>query len=380
MGAFDEFIGRRSIDGLLAVLTAADPSAGWTALRSVHRSLDGHALKARSDLVAAALVRDLGGGRGDDYVRAAGVYRAALASDDFSGWTIWPVTESAVTLALADGTPAAFDDALALLAALTPRLTSEFAIRRLLIADIDRSLRAALTWAESDDEHVRRLASEGTRPYLPWAVRVPELLGRSRDALPILERLRDDPADYVRKSVANHLNDIARHDPALVVEVARRWTNGADVPAGRRWIVRRGLRTLVKKGDPEALALLGFPAVEVSVSAPELSTDRVDVPGALGFSVEVRNDGDTAAPVVVDYVVHYRKANGTTSPKVFKLTTATLAPGESRRFARTHAFRPLSTRVHHAGEHAIQVQVNGRPSDTTSFEVVIAATEDADRS
>lgn len=367
MGAFDEFIGRRSIESLRDELIAAHPGAAWSALGSVHASLDGHALKARSDLVALALAEDLGG----DYALAASVYRSALASPAFAGWTIWPVTESAVTLALADGSQRAFDDALALLAELTPRLSSEFAVRRLLIADLDRGLEAAVGWAESDDEHVRRLASEGTRPYLPWAVRVPSLIGRSRDVLPILESLRDDPAEYVRRSVANHLNDIARHDPGLVVDVARRWSTGPDVSIGRRWIVRHGLRTLVKKGDTGALSLLGFDAVDVVISPPMLTTTRVDVPGELGFEVEVRNSGDASARFAVDYVVHYRKANGTTSPKVFKLATATLEPGESRRFVRTHAFRPLTTRVHHPGGHALQVQVNGRLSEPTTFDVVV---------
>lgn len=365
MGAFDEFIGRDTVESLRSELRTADPGNDWAALGAVHSRLPGNALKARSDLVADALVADLAG----DPDRAAEVYRSALRSAGFSGWTIWPVTESVVTIALADGSPESFDEALALLAELTPRLTSEFAVRRLLVADTDRSLAAAARWAESDDEHVRRLASEGTRPYLPWAIRVPALLSRSRDVLPVLERLRDDQADYVRRSVANHLNDIARHDPALVVEVAERWSTGDDVPDDRRWIVRHALRTLVKKGDRGALELLGFGSEHVTVSAPELTADRVEVPGELGFSVVVANEGGTSARIVVDYVVHYRKANGRTSPKVFKLATATLAPGESRRFERTHAFRPLTTRVHHAGPHSVQAQVNGRRSAEAPFEV-----------
>ena len=354
MGAFDEFIGRDSVASLRATLRFADPQNDWAALGAVHDRLPGNALKARSDLVADALVADLDG----DPDRAAEVYRSALRSSDFSGWTIWPVTESVVTIALADGSSEAVDQALALLAELTPRLSSEFAVRRLLVADTDRSLDAAARWAEHEDEHVRRLASEGTRPYLPWAIRVPALLSRSRDVLPILERLKDDPAEYVRRSVANHLNDIARHDPALVVEVAERWSAGADVPAGRRWIVRHALRTLVKKGDRGALELLGFGSEHVTVSTPELS-------------VVVGNEGEVSARVAVDYVVHYRKANGGTSPKVFKLATVTLAPGESRRIERRHAFRPLTTRVHHAGSHSLQVQVNGRRSAEAPFEVGI---------
>jgi 3-methyladenine DNA glycosylase AlkC len=367
VGAFDEFIGRHAVDGLRRELEAADPSRRWRSLEAVNGSLDGHALKARSDLVASALNTDVG----ERYPIAAHVYRAALASDGFRGWTIWPVTESVVTLALADGSRRAFDDALALLAELTPRLTSEFAIRRLLIADLDRSLAAISGWTRSEDEHVRRLASEGTRPYLPWAVRVPSLLERSRDVLPVLEALRDDPSEYVRRSVANHLNDIARHDPALVVDVARRWVGDPDAPSTRRRVVTHGLRTLVKKGDPGALAVLGYAAADVVASTPRLSGTRVVVPGELSFEVDVRNDGEEPTRVVIDYIVHYRKANGRTSPRVFKLATATLAAGETRRFGRTHAFRPLTTRVHHSGGHSLQVQVNGRRSNEATFDVLV---------
>jgi 3-methyladenine DNA glycosylase AlkC len=365
MGAFDEFIGRETVAGLRRVLSAVHPERPWSALDAVHESLPGHALKARSDRVAAALVEDLDG----DYATAAAVFRAALGDPEFRGWTIWPVTESAVTLALADGSVAAFDDALALLSQLTHRLSAEFAIRRLLAADLDRSLEAVVSWTASPDEHVRRLASEGTRPYLPWAIRVPALLSRSRDLVPVLERLRDDESEYVRRSVANHLNDVARHDPALVVEVTRRWAADAGAPATRDRVVRHALRSLVKKGDPGALEVLGFRPHAVSLSKPTVSPPAVVVPGAATFSFDVRNDGDEDARLVVDYVVHYRKANGSTSPKVFKLATVTIAAGESRSFRAVHSFRPLTTRTHHAGEHRVQSQVNGARSETTTFDV-----------
>jgi 3-methyladenine DNA glycosylase AlkC len=366
MGAFDEFIGRDSVAGLRAVLAAVRPERDWASLEVVHESLPGHALKARSDLVATAIVADVDG----DYVVAADAFRAALADPDFRGWTIWPVTESAVTLALAARSTAAFDDALRLLAELTHRLTAEFAIRRLLAADLDRALVTVADWTTSADEHVRRLASEGTRPYLPWAIRVPGLAARSRDLVPVLESLRDDESDYVRRSVANHLNDIARHDPALVVEVTGSWAAEADAPPTRAWVVRHALRSLVKKGDPGALAILGF-AAAVTVSAPTLSASSLTVPERVAIAIDVRNDGDAEARVVVDYVIGYRKANGSTSPKVFKLATATLAPGETRSFRTTHDFRPLTTRVHHAGTHWAAAQVNGVRSAQTSFELEV---------
>lgn len=366
MGAFDEFIGRDTVAALRTVLHGVRPERDWTALGAVHTALPGHALKARSDLVAGALVRDLDG----DYAAAADAFRAALADPDFRGWTIWPVTESAVTLALADGSTAAFDDALRLLAELTHRLTSEFAIRRLLAADLDRALVAVTDWTTSGDEHVRRLASEGTRPYLPWAIRVPGLPARSRDLVAILESLRDDDSDYVRRSVANHLNDIARHDPALVVEVAGSWAVD-DAPPTRAWVVRHALRSLVKKGDPGALAILGYGAAAVTVSAPTLSTTTLTVPERVTIAIDVRNDGDVDTRLVVDYVIGYRKANGSVSPKVFKLATTTLTPGETRSFRAVHDFRPLTTRVHHAGAHWVEAQVNGVRSEQTPFELLL---------
>ncbi|WP_166426770.1 DNA alkylation repair protein [Labedella populi] len=365
MGAFDEFIGRESVAGLRAVLVRARPERDWATLDTVHESLPGNALKARSDLVAAALATDLDG----DYRSAADVFRRALSDPDFRGWPLWPVTESAVTLALAEGSTTAFDDALELLSELTHRLTSEFAIRRLLAADLDRALVAVRAWTSSPDEHVRRLASEGTRPYLPWAVRVPGLLTRSRDLVPVLESLRDDGSDYVRRSVANHLNDIARHDPALVVETLDDWANDADAPPTRSWVVRHALRSLVKKGDQGALAILGFRAQSVTVSPPVLSAETLTVPDRLSITIDVRNDGDADARLVVDYVVGYRKSNGSISPKVFKLTTVSLAPGETRSVRAVHDFRPLSTRVHHAGTHWVEAQVNGVRSEATAFEL-----------
>lgn len=135
-----------------------------------------------------------------------------------------------------------------------------------------------------------------------------------------------DPSEYVRRSVANHLNDLARHAPSAVVATAREWLSAADASTGR---VRHGLRTLVKKGHPGALALLA-----------------------------------------VDYLIHYRKANGSQSAKVFKASTLTLAPGEGRSLSKRHAFRQMTTRVHHPGLHALELQVNGAVHGHAEFVLV----------
>ena len=365
MGAMNELIDAAAVHSAAAVLTEAAPDVQWARTRAAASLLGDLNLRARTDLAAQALREDVLSASGAGYPTAAVSFRAALRFPEFTGWILWPVSEAAATLAVASGTGEDFDDALALLAELTPRLTGEFAIRRLLRHDLDRALAAALAWTAHPDEHVRRLASEGTRPYLPWAVRVPGLIERPEATLPVLTALYRDPSEYVRRSVANHLNDLARHAPAAVVATAEEWLSAADSNTG--WVVRHGLRTLVKKGHPDALALLGFTPASVAVAGPRLDRNVLTVPGELGFTFEVANTGTEDVRLAVDYVVHYRKANGSLSAKVFKVSTLTLASGESRSLSKRHAFRQMTTRVHHPGVHALEVQINGAVYGRTEF-------------
>ena len=216
---------------------------------------------------------------------------------------------------------------------------------------------------------MRRLASEGTRPYLPWSVRVPGIVAAPGVTVPVLDALYRDPSEYVRRSVANHLNDLSRDDPALVVATAARWLGDPDENTAR--VVRHGLRTLIKRGDAGALALLGFAAEPGSVEVVGLTLDRDAVPvgGVVEFRATVRNTGAAAARLAIDYVVHHRKANGGRTPKIFKLTTVTLQPGETLEVRREHSFRPVTTRRYHPGPHAIALQVNGVATEPAEFEL-----------
>lgn len=365
MGVMNELINAGSVETLTRILAEAAPAIPWDHTSAAASKLNGLNLRARTDLLAEALVTDIGSGPAPGYPTAAGTFRAALQVPEFTGWFLWPVSEAAVTLALESGAVLDFDDCLALLAALTPRLTGEFAVRRLLERDPDRALESIREWTASPDEHVRRLASEGTRPYLPWAVRVPALIHRPHDTLPILDALYRDPSEYVRRSVANHVNDLARHAPGAVVDTAQRWFSTPDANTGR--VVRHGLRTLVKKGHPAALALLGFALVQVAVDGPHLDRDVLTLPGELTFAFEVSNPGTEEARLAVDYLVHYRKADGRESAKVFKISTLTLAPGESRSLSKRHAFRQMTTRVHYPGVHALELQINGAAQGRKEF-------------
>ncbi|MCB5293107.1 DNA alkylation repair protein [Arthrobacter sp. SO3] len=353
MGVMNELINPQVVRSLERILAAAAPGGSFPHLAVTAGQLEELSLRERTDLLSRALLADLPG----NYAATAVSFRRALDDPDFTGWMVWPVTETAATLALVSPETHAFEDCLSLLAELTPRLTAEFAIRRLLAADLDRALALIQGWTNHPDWHVRRLASEGTRAYLPWAIRVPEITERPAATLPILDALYRDPVEDVRRSVANHLNDLARHAPDEVVATAARWMAAPDANTPR--VVRHGLRTLLKKAHSGALELLGFPPASLAVTPPRLDRTVVELPGELAFDFEVTNNGPAEARLAVDYVVHYAKANGRRAEKVFKLGTAVLGPGESRRFSKRHAFRQMTTRVHHPGAHVLEPQVNG---------------------
>lgn len=357
MPTADELLGAGVVDDLVVCLGGRMPG---TASTTEH--FTGLSLSDRTRLVRDALLAELPG----KYAPFEKKIRAASRKSGFTGWMIWPVTEALAIRATSEG-PHEFDSGLTLLSELTSRLTGEFAIRTFMDADLDRTLDAALAWTTHEDEHVRRLASEGTRPFLPWARRVSALTVRPDATTAILDALYRDESEYVRRSVANHLNDLSRTDPELVVEQARKWTSAPDANTPK--LVRHALRTLIKKGDPDALALLGFgPPDGIVVENLAVTPSHVPLGGSIGFAFDLHNtvagntdagNTGTAQSVAVDYVVHHVKANGSRSPKVFKLTTRSLESGARVAITRTHSFKPISTRKYYPGEHVLEIQVNG---------------------
>jgi 3-methyladenine DNA glycosylase AlkC len=361
----DELIGRHTADALVRAIHVAAPDNPLTHLQFASSNLGDLSLRERSDLLRDAMLADLPG----DYDSFVAVMRRAQhGAPLFSGWLIWPVTSAIAVKAVRADADAAFDDALQLLAELTSRLTSEFAIRGLLDHDLERALSVIQGWTASEDPDIRRLASEGTRAFLPWSTRVQGLLARPRATLPIITALYRDPSEYVRRSVANHLNDLSRNNADVVVETARAWLDDPDENTLR--VVTHGLRTLVKRGDPSALALLGFTPAALAVEGPTLDSAVVPFGGSVQFAVSVTNTGTEPARLAIDYIVHHSKSNGAQTGKTFKLTTATLAPGERLDRTREHSFRAITTRRYYAGPHAIEVQVNGVIVGRAEFELL----------
>jgi 3-methyladenine DNA glycosylase AlkC len=248
--------------------------------------------------------------------------------------------------------------------------SSELAIRRFLESDLDTTLQHMRDWTRSDDVHVRRLASEGCRPRLPWAPRVPDLLTNPRHGFTILQQLRTDPDRYVQKSVANHINDISKDHPEWLLKKlsTRTWQSG---PAATQWIVRHGLRTLVKQGDAAALQLLGVdPQPRVRIGNVTVASRRIRADDCLDFGLEITSTGNTAQKLVVDYAIHFKKKNGATRAKVFKLKTVDLDAGETVNIKKKYRFTRYTTRTHYPGQHKLDVIVNGDTVYSDSFELL----------
>lgn len=260
-----------------------------------------------------------------------------------------------------------FDASMDALAFFTRFGSAEFAVREFLRLDLSRALAVMETWSRDPDEHVRRLASEGCRPRLPWSFRLDALVANPDPVAPILENLRGDPSLYVRKSVANHLNDITKDHPAWVLDRLATWPLDAAPTA---WIARHALRTLIKKGDPRALAVIGAgePA-RVRVNAFTVTPASIRLGDRITLRLALTSLAECPQRLVIDYRLHYVKRSGATSGKVFKWKEVALPASASLRFERSQVIRDFTTRTHNPGRHKIELLVNGVPLASTAFDL-----------
>ncbi|MGE4249907.1 MAG: DNA alkylation repair protein [Parvibaculaceae bacterium] len=256
-------------------------------------------------------------------------------------------------------------DAFRLQEEVTRRFSCEYSIRAYLSRYPDLTYARMLAWATSGDTHLRRLASEGMRPRLPWGRRLPGLISDPAPVITVLELLKDDPERYVQRSVANNVNDISKDHPELAVALCARWL--PDAPPARLWIIRHAMRHLVKKGHPGALQLMGAGRPpEIRIESITLSPARLKIGDRMRFSVDIVSNARDAQDLVVDFVIFYLKARGNVSPKVFKLATISLAAGERATLKSSLSFADMTTRKHYPGSHRLALQVNG-----TAFELAV---------
>ena len=272
------------------------------------------------------------------------------------GFTLWPYGDAIATHA-ADFPDEALDACLEL----TKRFTAEFAIRPVLATSED-ALDTVAGWTSDPNEHVRRLVSEGTRPRLPWATRLELPLDK---ILSMLTDLRADTSLYVRKSVANHLNDLAKDHPDQIIELLAGWHN--EGVEETQWIVRHALRNHLKNGTPKALAILGYLPPRVELSDIVTSPAAVAIGETVDVSFSVSSTGAESQQLMIDMVMGYMKANGKPSPKVFKFRDMELAAGATEDFSTSYDMVVRSTRKLYPGEHSLTVRINGQDLATTTF-------------
>ncbi|MBA3581410.1 MAG: DNA alkylation repair protein [Gammaproteobacteria bacterium] len=249
---------------------------------------------------------------------------------------------------------------------LTQRFTAEFSIRPYLMQHQAKTLARLREWTKDENASVRRLVSEGTRPRLPWAPRLREFQRDPTPVLALLECLKDDPALYVRRSVANNLNDIGKDHPDILVKTAKSWMQDAD--ENRRWIVRHALRSAVKNADAAALQILGFSKSKTLLTQnAKIKPKRAAIGEAVVISFEIQNKSTKPQSALVDFCIHFVKANGKTSAKVFKLKKLVLAPGEICALSKKISLKEMTTRKHYAGLHKVNLLINGASSSLGEF-------------
>jgi 3-methyladenine DNA glycosylase AlkC len=349
--------------------------------------LDGLEMKARAMHIASALERTLPA----DFAAAADLLERSLAPVDpaadpaegavtastrdegLAGWAIWPMGEFVARRGMDQP-----DRALAALHALTQRLSAEFAIRPFIVRHPARVFDTLARWCRDPSAHVRRLVSEGSRPRLPWGLRLQALVADPSPTLPLLRALMDDPGAYVRRSVANHLNDIGKDHPDLVVAWVREHLPDAD--AARRALLRHASRSLVKQGHAGMLAAWGLGAPLRGKAALTLDRSRVKLGESLPFTLALQSTSARAQVLEIDYAVHHVKADGRLAPKVFKGWRIELAAREARTLAKQHSLRPVTTRVYRAGRHLLDVRINGQVVAEQPFELRVPGAPAAVRS
>lgn len=364
--AFKHLFGKAHLKKTASAIQSVYPAFARAEYLAVETRLVRLELKARVHLLRDELRRLLP----QQYPRALGILLRAIRASRLEGFDLWPVTEFVQTYGLGD-----LELSLDALREVTQGFTSEWAVRPFVREYPKATLAYLQGCARHPNVHVRRWASEGTRPRLPWGERLQEFVRDPGPVLPILEELKFDDELYVRKSVANHLNDIAKDHPQTVVTLLRRWMREAEAAGSGQvaqieWTVRRALRTLIKDGHLGALGLLGASKrPEIRAGKLRLDRARVRVGEKLGFAFDFLSTAANSQKLIIDYRIHFVRAGSESGIKVFKWKTLQASPGERVELAKSHSFKLITTRRYYPGIHRIDVQINGEVVAQAQFRV-----------
>jgi len=331
------------------------PQFETTAFLAIEPQLADREMKARVHLIRDALAACLP----KNYPEALNILVSVLKENQLKGFSVWPVAEFIQTYGL--NYPDISLDALAIV---TQHFTSEWAVRPFIKQYPQQTMMFLLECARSENVDIRRWASEGTRPRIPWGEQLPAFIQDPSETREILEVLKFDPELYVRKSVANHLNDITKDNPDYVIQLLNDWKQQAAISTDTKkvdWIIKQALRTLIKKGHPDALSLIGVQfGAEVVLDEFSVKNSVIRLNESLEFTTQLRSISSQSQNIVLDYVLHFMKANNLTSPKVFKLRTFSLPPKGVIRINKKHTVKKITTRQYYEGIQYIEIQVNGK--------------------
>ncbi len=351
--ALKHLFGKELLKRMAEALSEVHPSFDRKKFQSILPELEKMEMKPRVQRIREELKTLLP----SSYEKALGVLLKSLKKGRVTRFDLWPYSDFIQTYGLDD-----LEVSLDAMSVLTTLFTSEFSVRPFLKRHPEKTLRYLEKCAKSPDVALRRWASEGSRPRLPWGERLTEFVKDPSPTFKILETLRFDPELYVRKSVSNHLNDIAKDHPGIVIRILARWKKEAKEKDQPKidWIIRHSLRTLIKAGHAEALNLIGVSRdAKVQVSPLRLNRDRFKLGEKIDFEFKIRSLANREQKMVVDYIIHYMKSNSSTSPKVFKLKTFLLPAGEEVEIKKSHTLKKVTTRVHYSGVHYLEIQING---------------------
>jgi len=334
--------------------------------KDVLNSYDSLELKERVNHIIAILHKQMP----KDFIDTVKIFEKIPAiwdrgdsNDPLRSFAAWPIIDYIGVHGLTHP-----QESLAILKQLTNLFSAEFAIRPFIKEYPKVCHQQFLLWVNDESEDVRRLVSEGTRPRLPWGIRLHQFIENPNINIPLLTSLKDDSSLYVRRSVANHLNDIAKDHPELVIEVCKQWYKNANNEL--KWLIKHATRSLVKYGYTDVFPLLGFTEnPQVTISELSVPANNIKLGDKMPFQFILHSNSNDKQKLVIDYAIHFVKANGKQQAKVFKLKNIVIAKEDKKILAKQFSFKPISTRKYYVGEHKLEIFVNGISMAVANFNV-----------
>lgn len=305
-----------------------------------------------------------------NYKEALSIIVEVIEKSELKGFSLWPFSEYISQFGLDY-----FDESMKAMYILTQKFTSEFAVRPFILKNHARVLKYFKKWTSDKNVHVRRWVSEGSRPMLPWGGNIPLFIMDPTHTLVLLDQLRFDEELYVRKSVANHLNDISKNHPKVVIEILKIWEKSAPEKHIDKiqWIKKHALRVLIKKGNKDALKLMGASEkVKATVSEINLNKEKFRIGESLELEFSITSSKNKVQKIVVDYAIDFVKSNGERRSKVFKLKTIELAAFETIVIRKKHSLKKITTMTYYKGRHQIKIQMNGLVTASREWDFLVS--------